>query len=72
MMTGVDRHRKQVPESPHDNEKQCAEGKTHKQAIRALGRHLCRAISRMLKHGEPYRVREAEAPQPAVEQALAA
>lgn len=70
MMTGVDRHRKQVPESQRYYEKKRAEGKTHNQAIRALGRHLCRVLYRMLKHGEAYRIRE---PAPlATEQALAA
>jgi transposase len=72
MMTGVDRHRKQVPESQRYYEKKRAEGKAHNQAIRALGRHLCRVLYRMLKHGEPYRVREPVAPQPAVAQPLAA
>jgi transposase len=57
MMTGVDRHRKQVPESQRYYEKKRAEGKTHNQAIRALGRHLCRVLYRMLKHGQAYRVR---------------
>ena len=60
MMTGVDRHRKQVPESQRYYEKKRAEGKTHNQAIRALGRHLCRVLYRMLKHGEAYRIRETE------------
>jgi transposase len=70
MMTGVDRHRKQVPESQRYYEKKRSEGKTHNQAIRALGRHLCRVLYRMLKHGEAYRIRE---PAPlATEQALAA
>jgi transposase len=58
MMTGVDRHRKQVPESQRYYEKKRAEGKSHNQAIRALARHLCRVLYRMLKHAEPYRIRE--------------
>lgn len=61
MMTGVDRHRKQVSESQRYYEKKRAEGKTHNQAIRALGRHLCRVLYRMLKHGEAYRIREPNA-----------
>src|SRR5690625_3414744 len=44
MMVGVDRHRKQVPESQRFYEKKRAQGKTHNQAIRALGRHLCRVL----------------------------
>ena len=57
MMTGVDRHRKQVPESQRYYEKKRAEGKTHNQAVRALGRHLCRVLYRMLKNGRPYQSR---------------
>jgi transposase len=57
MMTGVDRHRKQVPESQRYYEKKRAEGKTHNQAIRALGRHLCRVLYRMLKNARPYQSR---------------
>jgi transposase len=55
MMTAVDRHRKQVPQSQRYYEKKRAEGKTHNQAIRALGRHLCRVIFKMIKHDRPYR-----------------
>ncbi len=44
MMIAVDRHRKAVPESQRYDEKKRAEGKKHHQAIRALGRHLCRVI----------------------------
>jgi transposase len=72
MMTGVDRHRKQVPESQRYYEKKRAEGKTHNQAIRALGRHLCRVLYRMLKHGEAYRIRESDAPAADAGQPLAA
>lgn len=57
MMTGVDRHRKQVPESQRYYERKRAEGKTHNQAVRALGRHLCRVLYRMLKDGRPYQSR---------------
>jgi transposase len=49
MMVAVDRHRKQVATSQTYYEKKRAEGKTHNQAIRALGRQLCRVIYRMLK-----------------------
>lgn len=54
MMTAVDRHRKQVPQSQRYYDKKRAEGKTHNQAIRALGRHLCRVIFKMLKMDRPY------------------
>lgn len=58
MMVGVDRHRKQVPESQRYYDKKRAEGKTHNQAIRALGRHLSRVVFRMLKQQRPYQLRE--------------
>ena len=58
MMVGVDRHRKQVPESQRYYEKKRAQGKTHNQAIRALGRHLCRVLFKMLKQGRAYEIRE--------------
>jgi transposase len=54
MMTAVDRHRKQIPASQRFYEKKRAEGKGHNQAIRALGRHLCRIIFRMFKEQRPY------------------
>ena len=57
MMTAVDRHRKYVPQSQKYYEKKRTEGKTHNQAIRALGRHLCRIIYQMLKEQREYRVR---------------
>ena len=58
MMVGVDKHRKVIPESQRYYEKKRAQGKTHNQAIRALGRHLCRVIFQMLKQGRPYEIRE--------------
>ena len=57
MMIGLDRHRKYVPESQRYYKKKRAEGKKHNQAIRALGRHLCRIIYRMLKDEREYEVR---------------
>ena len=54
MMVAVDRHRKQVPKSQAYYEKKRAEGKKHNQAIRALGRHLCRVIFKMLTQDRPY------------------
>ena len=56
MMTAVDRHRKQILQSQRYYEKKRAEGKTHNQAIRALGRHLCRVIFKMLKTDRSYRI----------------
>lgn len=57
MMIAVDRHRKSVPESQRYYEKKRAEGKKHNQAIRALGRHLCRVIFKMLKEERAYEIR---------------
>jgi transposase len=57
MMTAVDRHRKYVPESQRYYEKKRLQGKTHNQAIRALGRHLCRIIYKMLKEERDYQIR---------------
>jgi hypothetical protein len=57
MMTALDRHRKCVPESQQYYEKKRGEGKKHNQAIRALGRHLCRIIYKMLKEQRAYQLR---------------
>ena len=57
MMTGVERHKKCVPESQVYYEKKRLEGKTHNQAIRSLGRHLCRIIYKMLKNNRAYEIR---------------
>lgn len=54
MMIAVDRHRKQVPASQKYYEKKRAEGKGHNQAVRALGRHLCRIIFKMFKEQRAY------------------
>lgn len=54
MMIAVDRHRKQVLQSQNYYEKKRTEGKKHNQAIRALGRHLCRIIFKMLKKQRQY------------------
>ncbi len=56
MMAAVDHHRKRVPQSQRYYEKKRAEGKRHNQAIRALGRHLCRVIFKMLGEERPYRI----------------
>jgi len=47
-----------MPESKRYYDKKRAEGKKHNQAIRALGRHLCRVIFSMLKHDRGYEYRE--------------
>lgn len=57
MMTAVDRHRKGAPQSQRYYEKKRAMGKTHNQAIRALGRHLCRVIFKMITTDQPYRIK---------------
>lgn len=57
MMIALDRHRKYIPESQKYYEKKRTEGKAHNQAIRALGRHLCRIIYKMLKEEREYEVR---------------
>jgi hypothetical protein len=58
MMIAVDRHRKGVPESQRFYEKKRAEGKKHNQAIRALGRQLCRVIYKLLKEERAYKIRD--------------
>ncbi len=58
MMIAVDRHRKGVPESQQYYEKKRAEGKGHNQAIRSLGRHLCRVIYKLLKEERAYEIRD--------------
>ncbi len=57
MMTAVDRHRKDAPESKKYYEKKRAEGKTHNQAIRTLGRHLCRVIFNLLTEDRMYELK---------------
>lgn len=54
MMIAVDRHRKHAPQSQKYYDKKRTEGKKHNQAVRALGRHLCRAIFKMLKENRGY------------------
>ena len=58
MMTAVARHILWVPESRAYYERKRSEGKTHNQAIRALGRHLVRVIWSMMKNSRDYVVRE--------------
>lgn len=57
MMTALDRHRKYVPESQRYYEKKRSEGKKHNQAVRTLGRHLCRIVYKMLKEEREYVLR---------------
>ncbi len=57
MMAGVDQHRKQIPQSQRYYEKKRAEGKTHNQAIRALGRQLVRVIWSMLTNNRDYQIK---------------
>lgn len=57
MMTAVDRHRKQVAASQQYYLKKRAKGKTHNQAIRALGRHLVRVIWALIRDGRDYEIR---------------
>ncbi len=58
MMTAVARHMGCVPESRAYYDKKRAEGKTHNQAIRSLGRNLVRVIWSMLKNNLDYKLRE--------------
>lgn len=58
MMTAVAHHIRCVPESKAYYDKKRAEGKSHNQAVRALGRHLVRVIWSMLKNGRDYELRE--------------
>jgi len=57
MMTAVTRHQENVAASRTYYEKKRAQGKTHNQAIRALGRQLVRVIWSMLKHSRDYELR---------------
>ena len=54
MMTAVARHIDHVPESKIYYDKKIAEGKTHNQAVRALGRHFIRVIWSMITHKRDY------------------
>ena len=56
MRIAVDIHRKLCPQSKRYYEKKRAEGKKYNQAIRALGRHLCPVIFKMLKSDRPYKI----------------
>jgi hypothetical protein len=58
MMTAVARHIECVPQSKVYYDKKRAEGKTHNQAVRALGRHLVRVIWSMLRDDRDYELRD--------------
>ncbi len=58
MMTAVAHHIRCVPQSRAYYDKKRAEGKTHNQAVRALGRHLVRVIWSMVKNERDYELRE--------------
>jgi transposase len=57
MMTTVARHIGCVPQSRVYYDRKRAQGKTHNQAIRALGRHMVRVIWAMLRDGRDYEPR---------------
>jgi len=57
MMTAVARHAEQVSASRTYYQKKRVQGKTHNQAIRALGRQLVRVIWSMLKQHRNYELR---------------
>lgn len=54
MMTAAARHINNVSESKAFYDKKIAQGKTHNQAVRALGRHLVRVIWSMITHQRDY------------------
>jgi transposase len=58
MMTAVARHIGCVPQSRAYYDRKRAQGKTHNQAIRALGRHMVRVIWAILRDGRDYEIRE--------------
>ncbi len=58
MMTAVARHMKCVPQSEAYYDRKRAQGKTHNQAVRALGRHMVRVIWAMLRDQRDYEMRE--------------
>jgi hypothetical protein len=57
MMTTVARHIGCVPQSRAYYECKRAQGKSHSQAIRSLGRHMVRVIWAMLRDGRDYELR---------------
>lgn len=57
MMHALFHHIRYVPQSRAFYERKRAEGKSHNQAWRALGRHLVRVMWRMLQEGREYELR---------------
>lgn len=57
LMTCVVRHMAAVAESRAYYDRKRAQGKSHNQAVRALGRHLVRVIWRMLQNERDYELR---------------
>jgi len=57
MMIAAMRHIEQVAASRAYYDKKRAQGKSHNQAVRCLGRQLVRVIWSMLKHGRDYELR---------------
>ena len=62
MMIAAMRHIEQVAVSRAYYEKKRAQGKTHNQAVRCLGRQLVRVIWSMLKNGRDYELRASAIP----------
>ena len=58
LMTTVARHIGCVPESRAYYDRKRTQGKTHNQAIRALGRHMVRVVWAMLRDGRDYEIGE--------------
>lgn len=56
MMNAVDKHRKVVPESQRYYLKKRSEGKSHNQAVRSLGRHLCKVMFKIIREGITYKI----------------
>jgi len=64
MMTAVAHHIRCVPQSKAYYDRKRAQGKTHNQAVRALGRHMVRVIWAMLRDERDYEIREDTHPMP--------
>ncbi len=58
LMTAVNKHRQMNKQSQRYYEKKRKEGKKHNQALRSLGRHLCRVIYQMLSKNRDYYIED--------------
>ncbi len=58
MMNGLFHHIAEVPQSRKYYDKKRAEGKSHNQALRSLGRHMVRVIWSMVREDRDYEMRE--------------